>query len=267
MKKALYIVILFAFATFANAQTSLLNFTETDILIEGVSTHVITTVLKGEMDDVSKAFDRFAKEQLDVKLKTKGDYLLAKKVTINQITDLRGDLIAYTYNDDNLVSLNVAFGVGYDVYLNSENYPKEFENMIGLVEYFDFNYYNDFLPRFIKDKTKGLAMLEKEHKKATKQVAKSNKVIEKSASVIKKSEKKIEALKAMESTDATNAKILKYEAKITEADSLAVYHAEIARVNKELIENLNPRIKSTSDDINSANLTLIEVRAKMKVYN
>ena len=89
-----------------------------------------------KLDDVNKSFTKFAKDQLDIKLKDKGSHYLAKEVTINQITDKRGDLIVHTYNHDNRVSLNIGFKLGYDVYLTSTKYPEEYAKLKEFLEFY-----------------------------------------------------------------------------------------------------------------------------------
>ena len=147
------------FATCMNmvfAQNGVMNFKETDILIDGVSVNVVASDLKGNIEDVKKSWPKFIKKQLDEKVKDKDGVFRLEETVVNQVTDKRGNLIAYIFNKDGMVSLNVGYQLGYDVYVNTGNYKEEYARLEGFVQYFVYNYYNDFLPKYLKSKKKSI---------------------------------------------------------------------------------------------------------------
>lgn len=259
--KYLLLVCLLVASTLAHSQKEILKFNEEDILINGVSITVANTQLKGDLKTIKKSWKKFVKTNLGQKLSEKNDVLSAKGVVINQITDKRGDLMVYVYNKDNDVLLNVAFKLGYDVYLDSKKYPAEFAKMQSYLEYFTNNYYNDYLPTFIKAKKKSLKVLTKENKRSEKQVKKANKCIKKYDKKIGKQERKIVKL---EKKDGTEEKQKGRSEKIAEYQIEKSRYKELLRVHTEIINALAPKIEETNKSINSANLTLIEVRSKIK---
>lgn len=264
--KLLLFPILFPFFH-VHAQESLLNFKETEVLIDGVTTNVMQTTLKGSFKDVNKSFTKFAKKQLDIRLKDKRTHYLAKEVTINQITDKRGDLIMHSYNDDHQVTLSVGFQLGYDVYLNSEKYPDEFKKLTEFLEFFVYQYYNDYLPKLLKDQSKELKALEKEKKDAEKQISKSDKKIKKAKSVIKRSSSKLKRLEKKDATEKITTKMASLQEKIKEAKSVISYEEGSRAAAQDLVTKIDPKIDAITQNIQEANITLLDVRAKMKLYD
>lgn len=263
MKNIILIGLLLA-STLAYSQTSFIKYNEEDILINGVTTTVANSQLKGDIKQIKKSWLKFVKVNLDQKMSEKDDVLSATEVVINQITDKRGDLLVYIYNKDNDVLLNVAYKLGYDVFLNSEKYPEEFKKLQSYLEYFTYNYYNDYLPSYIKNKKKSLKVLTKENRKAEKNVKKSNKCISKFDRKNAKYTKRINKL--IEKGDTASEKLVKYKAKIADYDKKKEYYQELLKVSSEIITTLSPKIEATKEEINSANLTLIEVRSKVKSF-
>lgn len=262
--KYIILVCLFVTSTLAQSQSTFLKYNEEDILINGVTITVANTQLKGDLNTIKKSWIKFVKKNLNQKLTEKDDVLSATEVVVNQITDKRGDLLVYVYNKDNDVLLNVAYKLGYDVYLDSKKYPEEFAKMKSYLEYFTNSYYVDYLPTYIKAKKKSLKVLTKENKRAEKQVKIANHCIKKYNKKIAKCEKKLEKLKKKEGTEEKQGEYLE---KIAEYKTEVAKYQELLRVNTEIITTLKPKIEETKNEINAANLTLIEVRSKIKTYS
>ena len=262
----LFTFIFFAVQNSGFSQSSLLNFTEEKILINGVQSNVISSLLIGNKDDLEKSIQKFTRDQLDIKLKNKDNYLEAKEVNINQITDKRGDFVVYIYNIDNKVKLNVAFKIGYDVYLSSEKYPAEFKKFKAFLEYYVYAYYEGFLPKYLKEKEKTLAGFNKDLKRAKNDKKKAVKNYQKAEKVIAKSNKKVEKLNNAETTEANDAKMQKYLERIKTAEEQISYNREMERVNEDLINNLQPEIDALVDELNAAKITNVEVKSKIEMY-
>ncbi|MDD4148906.1 MAG: hypothetical protein PHE33_02645 [Bacteroidales bacterium] len=256
-----------------NAQNSFLNFNEENVLINGTPVNVGNVMLKGDIKDIKKSWVSFIKTHLDEKMKEDDGVLIIEETVINQITDKRGDLLAYIYNKDNEISLNVAYKLGYDIYLNSKLYPTELDKFEEFINYFVHNYYNDYLPDYIKDKSKSLKVLQKENKKANKSIKKSKKQnikLNKSNTKYQKKTSKIDSnIENSEFGDGDEMNKLttsksENENKISENKTKIDYNSGLISTNEIIISSLKPQIDSLTTEISSAKLTLIEVRSKIK---
>ncbi len=265
MKNIIFTCLFLASTFISYSQTTFIKYNEEDILINGVTTTVANSQLKGDINQIKKSWIKFVKVNLDQKMSENDNVLSVTEVVVNQITDKRGDLLVYIYNKDNDVLLNVAYKLGYDVFLDSKKYPEEFKKLQSYLEYFTYNYYNDYLPSYIKAKKKSLKVLTKENKKAEKNVKKSNKCIRKFDSKNAKYTKRINRI--VEKGDTASEKLVKYKAKIADYNKKKEYYQELLRVSNEIITTLKPKIETTKEEINSANLTLIEVRSKVKSFS
>ena len=255
------------------AQNSLLNFKEENILINGASVDVANTMLKGDLNNIKKSWKSFIKKHIDEKMSDDNGVLTVKETVINQITDKRGDLLTYIYNKDNEISLNVAYKLGYDVYMNSAQYETEFKKLEDFVNLFVYNYYNDYLPKYIKGKNKSLKVLTKEKSKAEKSLKKSEKEtakLNKSNASIKK-ETTATAAKIITTEDDAKKKSLdttksELETQATENEKTINYNSGLMSTQQSVVATLSPKIDELKLDIDSAKLTLIEVRSKVKSF-
>ncbi len=265
MKTRLLFVLFATCFGMASAQSGGQEFKEEGILIDGVSVNVVSADLRGDVDDIKKAWPKYIKKQLDEKVKEKDGVYRLMETVVNQVTDKRGNLIAYIFNKDGKVSLNVAYQLGYDVYINSGNYKEEYDRLEGFVQYFVYNYYNDFLPKYLKAQKKSLKVLKKEEKKSEKLIKKANK------KVIKKSEKKLKKMaknKSKEETDKVQEEIesVNLNADMKNAVKDNEQQKQTLKSQKEILEKLKPKIKEVDLRIKETKMMLIEVKSKMKEY-
>lgn len=249
------------------SQTSFVNIKEDKILINGYSTDILQTKLKGEFDFIKKYWSKYTKEKLKQKSSSKDNLITTSEVVINQVSDKRGDLLAYMYNENNDVYFNIAFKLGYDVYLNSEKYPNEVSKFKSFFEFFIFNYYDNYYPYIIKQNQKILKKLNKEKSRAesvVKKMTNQNSKFEKSN---KKSNKRIEKLKLKKASEPdTPVKIDELNKQISlNSEHFKINEKEIITKNN-IIETLKPTIDSISSEINQDKLNLLEVKAKIKSF-
>lgn len=244
MKHAIVLIALIVLIFTAKAQNSLINVSESQLLIDGVMINVASAKMTGEMKDIQKEWENYIKDQLDSRLKEKNGVYYIEETVINKITDKRGDVISYIYVFDNSVSFNFAYKLGYDVYVNSLDYPLEFNNQIGFVNHFLTNYYINYLPKKIKE-------VKKEQKKLLKEYKKSNKIIAK--------------------TEKENKKLEKQNANPKEKTDIKL-NAEQINVNTSLIESkskfisdIDPKIKSVKDELSTYELTLEDAKTRKKL--
>lgn len=271
MKTNIMIIMLFFAFINLKAQESLLNFQEDKILINGVSVNVGNTMLNGDIKQINKSWISFIKSQLDKNMKEDDGVLTLKETVINQITDKRGDLMVYIYNQDNLVSLNVAYKLGYDVYLNSRQYPDEYKKLEEFINQFIYYYYNDYFPTYIKDGSKDLKVLSKEKSNSEKSIKKAKKKNKKLAKKNKSLQKKVTKLdgKIAQAIDEPAKKDLlnsqkEYNQNIIEKNKTIDYNNGLIGAQEDIIKSLIPKIDELTKEIESAKLTLVEVRSKVK---
>lgn len=253
------------------AQESLLRFEEVNILIDGVAVNVAHVMLKGDTRDVSRAWNSFARDNVDGRMRDRDGVLIAEEIVVNQITDKRGDLMVYFFPVEDDISFNIAYKLGYDVYLNSEQYPEEYNRLEAFLRYFTDIYYDDFLPKYIKGMERDLKSLEKEMKRTKKQIKRNNKDLKKANKKITKLNKKYASNESKIETSEDEQAVLKFAGEqnklSNEKESL---NAEIRRstqsleTNEEIVNNLQTNISDLSGKINNAKITNTQVKANMK---
>ncbi len=243
---------------------------EETMLIDGISTSVQKARVVGELDEFRDLWRKFLKEEFDLKSSRKGDIIVAEKAVINRITDRRGDLILFLYPLEKEVNFNVAFKLGYDVYLNSEEFPEEAENLKDFTVYFINYYYYYYLEDYIKKQERNLSDLKRELKSASKSIAKSDKNVSKLEKNIGKNEKKKERLTAEFETapegEKENIRSELSEIKMDNMELREDISEAKAPVGKyqELVRTLEPKIVKLEEQLNRNRLMFIEARDRIK---
>lgn len=266
--------LLLSFTFHSIAQSSLLNYQETSMLIDGVQATVGQTQLNGELADIQKNWQKYIKTQLGEKMDEETPAWIIRKCVLNQVTDKRGDLMLYVFTEEEKVTLNVAYKLGYDVYLNAKQFPEEAEKMKDFVYNFVYEYYDAYLPDYIKSKEKGLKVLEKEHSKARKRLTKARKLVAKSTRKARSTELKLNKseIKLTNTSDELRAqkistKVETYQGKLATYQKTKSTNEYVMASQKELMDALGPKITDVQSLIASAKLTLIEVRSKIKTQD
>ncbi len=267
----LLVIVIMFFSVNLNAQETLLNFKEEAIVINGESINVANTTLKGEEKQIQKQWIAYVKNHIDKRMKEDDGIYIVKKIVIEELTNKRGDLLAYFYTKDNVVSLNVSFRLGYDIYLNSAEYESEFIGLNRFVNNFVYNYYNEYLPKIIKEKSKVLKQIVKEGKKAEKGIKKSTKSNISDREKISKSKIRIRAIDndlISESDEVAKKKmisekedLIKY---IKNLENSLILNNKLIKSNELIISNLDPRIEEATNEIKLVEQSLKEVKAVMK---
>ena len=274
MKTFIAVTLLIIFNVFnIKAQDSLVNFKETHLLVDGIEMNVGNTILKGNEKQIKKSWKAFIKKQTHRRVHHSKNIYTVNKVVVNQITDKRGDLMAFIYRTDNKVSVNIAYKLGYDVYLTNNHYPEDFKRLEKFTQFFVYNYYNDFLPVYIKSRIKDLRMLKKEERKANKKVEKSRNKILANQKKIRSIERKIEKLqlKAEKSQDTikkndVNFKIENFKEHINRNKEKIEELKVEKELRKKFLETIKRKKKNIRKDIDEAKLTLLDVKTEIKNY-
>ncbi|HEY9113602.1 MAG TPA: hypothetical protein VIN10_02825 [Bacteroidales bacterium] len=258
----------------STVQDTLFDFTEDAILINGVPVNVGNIILPGDLDQVKSLFQSFIKEQLKEKMKEDDGVLILEENVVNQVTEKRGDLLAYIYNQNDKVSLNVGYKLGYDVYLNSAQYPVEFNRLKDFINYFTYYYYSEYLPGYIKEQSKNLKVLKKENSSAEKSIKSATKENKKLTKAINKNKKelidydtKISSATEQEAKTTLTTKQKEINKEIADNQTTIDNNTKLIEAKQARITNLKPQIESVTANINTSQLTLIEVRSKAKTFH
>lgn len=243
---------------------------EETILIDGISTTVQKARVVGEVDEFRDLWRDFLKDEFDLKTSKKGDVIVAEEAVINRITDRRGDLILFLYPQEKEVSFNLAFRLGYDVYLNSSEFPEEATNLKDFTVYFINYYYYQYLEDYIKQQEKNLSALNSELKSSTKAIEKSSKSVAKMEKSIAKNDKRTEKLSSSlesapeEERASVQASLSDLRLENTALrQSIKEVKAPVAKY-QTFINSLEPKIVSLEKQLDRNRLMYIEARDRIK---
>jgi hypothetical protein len=271
MKKIIFALLFLIIVCNLKSQESLLKFNELNILINGVAVNNAHVMLKGDLKDVSRAWNSFAKDNVDGRMRDKDGVLIAEEIVVNQITDKRGDLMVYFFTVEDDVSFNIAYKLGYDVYINSNQYHDEYQRLEAFVKYFTDVYYDDFLPSYIRDMERNLKSLKKEMKSNAKQIKKNSKSQKKANKKLEKIESKYSSNESKIEKSEDEQTVLKLAGEQNnlshEKESLT---ADVQRYKQnvdaksKIVNNTQSNISNLSRKINDAKITLTQVKTNMK---
>jgi peptidoglycan hydrolase CwlO-like protein len=152
------------------------------------------------LEEALKDLDDYIKDRSDIRMKKDGkEVLIAEKVALPAIAKKRGDLIGYGYITDSYYAIAIIFRLGYDISINSDEYPDEMENFHTYArQYMSYHYEQAYDRRMevIDDEIKDLEKAKDKHEKdidsMTKRVGNINGRIEKETDESKLSEMRME---------------------------------------------------------------------------
>lgn len=125
----------------------------------------------GAMDDAFKDLDDYAKDRSDVRMKKdRGEQMIAEKVSVPAISTHRGDLIGYGYSMGQKDALALIFRMGYDISLNSEEWPDQMENFRTWTRAFMAYHYEQSYTRITDELEKELKDLERDKSQLEKKI-------------------------------------------------------------------------------------------------
>ncbi|MGB3781040.1 MAG: hypothetical protein WA960_21935 [Tunicatimonas sp.] len=116
-------------------------------------------------------FMRFVKKELKLKPKRHGKTrVVALRVRLPSVSAHRGDLEGILFSEYDTYKLGLAFALGYDIVINSREYPTEMDALrevaIDYLKYHYTRYYDGVLEKQEKEK----ARLEKQTKKTEREI-------------------------------------------------------------------------------------------------
>lgn len=147
----------------------------------------IRIYLEAETDAVKDAFVDFLKKNYDFKLKGNGwfankEELYAKKVIVQKIIDKQMDFFAEIIpvsQGASQTQITLFASLGYDIYLNEQDYPAAYQDLYNLGVAFLENFIPDYFKEHISTAKKDIKKLEKTTQSLSKDIDQNEKDIKK----------------------------------------------------------------------------------------
>jgi uncharacterized coiled-coil DUF342 family protein len=183
-----FISILFAMACLFIAPhifaQQMFDFRISSIQYDGEERPCIAVRLDPDTKEVKKAWEDFVKKQYKIRLKGLGflvnkDVLSAEKVTVKALSDKAIDFRTRIVEEENHSLMQVFVSLGYDIYLNPDQYPAAFQDLKNTTWKFVKTYLPAYYKEQISEVAKELKDLNKEQKNITNDIADNKKEIEK----------------------------------------------------------------------------------------
>ncbi len=152
--KKLTLLALMALTSFAlKAQD--LTATHSKIPVTDIVADAWTATLNDDMSFYKDTFSDFAKQEFGIKSKSNGKTeLVVEKASITRVSDKRGDLRVLFITEGSDTKLAFCFLLGYDIWINPEEYGEGMEQLRQLTrDYLRFHYteyYNDIIEKDLK---------------------------------------------------------------------------------------------------------------------
>lgn len=120
-----------------------------------------------EPKTLKKVWTKFLRKEYNFKLKEKGlfgnnDLLYIKEVRIDQLSSKKMDFFTQIIEDENGSEMKVFASLGYDIYLNNQDYPVEFRLLNEMLVSFLKQYLPEYYKKDIKDSAKRVKELKQE---------------------------------------------------------------------------------------------------------
>lgn len=153
--------------------------------------------LDPEPKTLKNAWIDFLKKEYDLKLKGMGwfsnkDLLYAEEVTLQNLSSKKLNFYTYVVEDENGSEMKVFASLGYDIYLNEEQYPMEFNAMNEMIISFLKQYLPEYYNTIIHESEERVKSLDKEIRSLKKDINDNNDEIEKLSKEIEKNKASVE---------------------------------------------------------------------------
>ena len=232
MKKIYLLVFLLGSLSFAVAQD--VSTTESKVQVLDILADAWTAPLNDDPEFYKETFEDFTLQQFGERSKRDGkNEEVVQKIAIPEIIDKRGDLRLTFYSDGSESKLAITFLLGYDIWINREEYPKAMESLRQLTgEYLRFHYveyYNQMLEQDQKVISK--------HRKA---IDKSQNTIANLRRQIKKNEERLSGELTENKRTNLTRKNQQNEIEINQLnDEIPLLYEKIAEVDEHVVEIRN----------------------------
>ena len=231
MKKVLTFGILILMGNLLMAQT--MTIAERTVSAKGTQVNAWVISVGDNQEMAKKTFTDFSKKELKLKPKSQGKMIVvSEEANLSAISTKRGDFKGIIFSEGNTYKMGVSFALGYDIVINSQEYPAEMAALRDVtIDYMKFHY-----TRYYDE---ALEKKERERSKFEKQV--------------KQTEKEISTLRA--SNKRSEKRIYKTEDQAVELE----LQNKIAQ-NKLTIENLNQKLPGLNHQIEQKNEEITETK-------
>ncbi len=197
--KTTFFLIIYLIAMQVDAQSSI-QLLDTTIDYDKAQRSCIQVNLDPEPQTLKNAWRDYLKDNYDFKLKGIGflsnkDLLSAEAITINQISSNVMDFYTHIVEDENGSEMKVFVRHGYDIYINKENYPDEYNALREILESFIKYYLPKYYEGKINDTEKRVNELTKERNDLKNNIDNNSNKIEKLKNEIKQKEEALIANK------------------------------------------------------------------------
>jgi len=189
-----------------------------------------------DLDLVMGDLQNYCKDRSDVKLKKDGEYIMfGEKVSIPSIATKRGDLIGKGFITETYYGVALVFKLGYDIYLNSEDWEPEMNNFRNYAKEFMSYHYEKSFGRRVEAVEKQISELEKEKKQTLNKIDDNNKKIQNLDKKILKEEDetKIEEFKTEIAANESEIETLAFSTADLQ-DQMDLLKLEVVEINEQL---------------------------------
>lgn len=177
-------------------------------------------------DELKDAWVEYLDKKHDVKLKGTGfltnkDVLYAEKITLTEVSDKTMDLYTEIIEVEGETSMKLFAAFGYDIYVNSTDYPTEYAALKKIMTTF----LNEYIPNYHSEKVE---LHQKRVKNFSKEQSSLKKTVDKNEKTIEKMNRKIE--KMTEEIEKSKVELKEVEEKLTEEKEKLKFHT--GKLNK-----------------------------------
>jgi hypothetical protein len=256
IKKTLYTLALtfgsIFFISTVNAQEdfnipSQIIITEGSYSLNETTRNGYSTSIIGDFKTISEGVEDFAKDQYQIKLKTKGTLVYGEELNVPSLSDKQFNLY-FDVQDDTIMCW---MGLGPDVYVSTSQYPTESKNTSELLKKFIKSFYVSNFNERKEDQSKTVEQSLKELNKSKSNLQKDEKSL---AKVTKSMEKNLKSIESNES------KLQKIQAAIEKLENSKI---ELTK-EKEVSES---KITESQSKLNNANSKYVEQNGLLDKIN
>lgn len=164
---------------------------DANVILENTSRPCLHVLVDPSSDELKDAWVDYLSKNYQIKLKGTGfmsnkDVLTAEKIVLNSVSLKAMDLYTEIIQVEDKASMKLFAAFGYDIYLNSTDYPTEYSALKMVMS----DFLNQYIAKYYNDKVavhkKEVDGLTKDQIKLTKSIEKNNKKMEKMSSNMEK---------------------------------------------------------------------------------
>jgi len=247
-----FTVVLFLIVGVRPIYAQFLQPTEKKMDVDEKVTPAWVLVVDEPEEELRESIVDYTKDELGVKLRKERNGLLqAEEVKVPSITSYTGDLKVLLSRVQEETQVAVAFMPGYDISLNSDDYPDEMERLRQFTRSMIKYHMVNELQATIKDDEKRLKDLEKDHKRNEREYRR----LDKSTA---RMQKKINSDKTSENEKFDLGNEL--EAAEDRMNTLSAEQDEL----KNEIASMNEKIQFSQEDINAIENQFVERNSSVR---